>query len=113
VHKSSVIATFFCAGLILAVGVWMVLSPLFTRSYSAVLRDPATGARVDCGASFAPGFTSHRTPEWAVAICAMSCEAKGYVVESVRHEIIDFKSLDDLRRAQAKYRAFIPLPCRP
>lgn len=111
-HKGSVLATFACAGLILSIGVWMMLSPLLTRSAWAVLRSPASGARIVCGASFAPGFGSHRTPEWARAICAMSCEAKGYQVESGPLDIIDFISPEAMRRAQENYRSFIPSPCR-
>jgi len=112
-HKGSVLAAFACAGLILSIGVWMMLSPLLTRSAWALLRSPASGARITCVASFAPGFTSRRTPEWAVAICEMSCEAKGYQVESGARDDIDFNSAESLHRAQANYRAFIPPACRP
>jgi hypothetical protein len=84
------------------------------QSYTTVLRNPATGARIVCHASFAPGFRPHHDPRWAVSICAMSCEDKGYVREQGDASvIIDFVSLEAKRSAQRTYGPFIPPACRP
>ena len=112
-HKGAVTATLSCAGLILAIGVWMMLGPLTVQSYTTVLRNPATGARIVCHASFAPGFRLHHDPRWAVSICQMSCEDKGYIVEQGEGLIIDFVSLEAKRSAQRTYEPFIPPACRP
>jgi hypothetical protein len=113
VHKGAVLATLSCAGLILGIGVWMVLGPLAVQSYTVVLRNPATAAQVVCHAAFAPEFRRHHDPQWAVSICEMSCEDKGFRVERGGAMIIDFRSLEYKRRAQRDYEPFIPLACRP
>lgn len=113
-HRGTGIAATMMVLLIGAVGVWMVMGPLFTASYAFTMRNARTGQHVACRASFAPGFSSTQDPRQAAATCETSCRDRNFVTEGAGAGLaIDYVSLAAYRRVQHRYWAYIPAACRP
>lgn len=111
-HRGITLATLMCALVTAALGLFPVMEPLFVRSQTVTLRN-ASGAGAVCAASFAPANEGGRSPEYAVAICTMSCEEQGFKVVKPGDDLaIDFVSKQRFRWAQYRWRSIIPAACK-
>ena len=112
-HRGTVLAGMMIGLVAVIAGTWLMLDPLFVRTYDAELRNPRTGERERCFASFAHGFGESRDSESAVATCISACGERGFVqVGGNTTLVIDYASAAGYRRAKDKWRAFIPEACR-
>jgi hypothetical protein len=106
-HRGAVLATLTCSLLVLAVGIWALMGPMFVGGYTIAMINPRTHERLTCRASFAPADQAFR----AVDVCKARCEAYGF-------RRVDggppFTSAYDepLTEIERRWGKFIPAACK-
>jgi len=114
-HRGTLLAGLVIGLLVAGLAAWMVMSPLIVSTYAATMRNPRTGATVECRVT----AEEREHPLYAFHICMMACGYRGFEpVGQVDHGGIPefFGPPEEYRKWRARklkeFARFIPAACR-